>query len=447
MKTGVRILDPNFHQGGLDLKVGTYTYSVTVRPVNSYLAFRVGDTYYYIYDLVPNQLTDVSLTFELTTPASTFYPSVTVGDEIFEPQPEQGTNSSSRQPNPADAEDMMEEIGLRIDDEMATIYARSAWVTSSINTSIGEVKIYVDDKNSDTMSEIVTRTDSISLRVDNLSDGLAATGINIEDKKITITSNNTIFLSNNGALNALFSSNHAKIKADLIEFEGLVTTANNNFKILADGSIEARNGKFTGVIEALSGKIGGFFVSGQTLTNLSGGVFNTDAAIVLRNDSVNTFAAIGGNVLPVSTGLTAVARFENNREAYYSYNYALIVGASNSLSPYDNHAIAMLSGAISGLAIKTRQVSTSTYLTHADVYVSCYNTSSISIYLPSNPVIGKILFVRRVNTAAITLNGNGKIIHWGAGSGNTKSAGEGIGDTAVLIYDGQYWMYNYWIRS
>ena len=40
-----------------------------------------------------------------------------------------------------------------------------------------------------------------------------------------------------------------KLKANNIELEGLVT-ANNNFKILADGSIEAVNGKFSGIIES-----------------------------------------------------------------------------------------------------------------------------------------------------------------------------------------------------
>lgn len=50
---------------------------------------------------------------------------------------------------------------------------------------------------------------------------------------------------------------HSKIKltADHIQLEGLVT-ANNNFKVLEDGSIEAVNGKFKGKIEAISGKIG-----------------------------------------------------------------------------------------------------------------------------------------------------------------------------------------------
>ena len=54
------------------------------------------------------------------------------------------------------------------------------------------------------------------------------------------------------------------IQASKIKLEGLVT-ANNNFKILADGSIEAKNGKFTGAIEATSGKIGDFTIENGKL--------------------------------------------------------------------------------------------------------------------------------------------------------------------------------------
>lgn len=50
-----------------------------------------------------------------------------------------------------------------------------------------------------------------------------------------------------------------KLTADNIKLEGLVT-ANQNFKIKADGSIEAANGKFVGQINAQSGYVGGFVI-------------------------------------------------------------------------------------------------------------------------------------------------------------------------------------------
>lgn len=55
-----------------------------------------------------------------------------------------------------------------------------------------------------------------------------------------------------------------KIKAANIQLEGIVT-ANENFKILADGSIEAKNGKFTGEINASNGNIGDLVISSDNL--------------------------------------------------------------------------------------------------------------------------------------------------------------------------------------
>ena len=67
------------------------------------------------------------------------------------------------------------------------------------------------------------------------------------------------------------SPEKVSIKASKISLEGLVT-ANENFKVLEDGSIQAVNGKFTGIIEGSSGSFTkgffvnvpcGFFVDGQ----------------------------------------------------------------------------------------------------------------------------------------------------------------------------------------
>ena len=55
-----------------------------------------------------------------------------------------------------------------------------------------------------------------------------------------------------------------KIRASNIQLEGLVT-ANENFKILEDGSIEAKNGKFTGEINASNGNIGDLVISSDNL--------------------------------------------------------------------------------------------------------------------------------------------------------------------------------------
>ena len=58
-----------------------------------------------------------------------------------------------------------------------------------------------------------------------------------------------------------------KLTSDNILLEGLIT-ANGNFKVLLDGSIEAVNGKFTGEVNAESGRIGGFLIKdGSVVAN------------------------------------------------------------------------------------------------------------------------------------------------------------------------------------
>lgn len=64
-----------------------------------------------------------------------------------------------------------------------------------------------------------------------------------------------------------------KLTAENIQMEGLVT-ANGNFKIKEDGSMEAVNGKFSGEMNAQSGYIGNFIISNG---HLGIGVASTDA--------------------------------------------------------------------------------------------------------------------------------------------------------------------------
>ena len=67
-----------------------------------------------------------------------------------------------------------------------------------------------------------------------------------------------------------------KIKGDCITLEGLVT-ANSNFKILQDGSIETRNAKIYGTVYAYEGKIGGFTIESGRLYWKSGDYFGNDS--------------------------------------------------------------------------------------------------------------------------------------------------------------------------
>jgi hypothetical protein len=231
------------------------------------------------------------------------------------------------------------------------------------------------------------------------------------------------------------------IKASSIKIEGLVT-ANQNFKILEDGSIEAVNANLTGKITATSGKIGGFTISGSGLTNTPFGSGN-DAYIIFRDDPHSIFSGIGTNVLPEASGVTAAARFENNdTSGFYSNNIAAYFQASGGVN---NYAVYMAAGCIGGFAIAVKQISSNTTATKADCYFSCYNTSTITLTLPVPTTVGKIYYLRINNSANVTIDpyttGGKQLMHPSGGVQNTITATT-RGELITLIWDGQYWLYS-----
>ena len=154
------------------------------------------------------------------------------------------------------------------------------------------------------------------------------------------------------------------IGAEHIEFKGK-TVINGKFSVDSNGNVTmdgftATNATITGKVTASEGKIGGFTLSGNGLTNI---VSDSDISssynmgyIICRNDYHSRFAGIGANVLPAASGASAVARFENedDTELWFGTNIAAIVSAKNAFN--DNVALSILGGNVQGLALKTQIV-------------------------------------------------------------------------------------------
>ena len=114
-----------------------------------------------------------------------------------------------------------------------------------------------------------------------------------------------------------------KINTTLINAE-LIVTAALLAKLVKVTELVAEHLTVTG-----NSKIAGFSVSGNGLTNTP---FNNDAYVIFRNDAHKCFAGIGGNVLPTSSGLRAVARFENEDTSDWwglNRNIATLFSAKN----------------------------------------------------------------------------------------------------------------------
>lgn len=133
-----------------------------------------------------------------------------------------------------------------------------------------------------------------------------------------------------------------RIKAANIQLEGLVT-ANGNFKILEDGSIETINGKFTGEIYANKGTIGGFIIDGSSIRAENGyanpatgekyttsrftlfssgspwlGFYDSHRNVKLGLDTLPTGSAVG----------TAQIYVSNSTPSTYYENYGVYINVS-----------------------------------------------------------------------------------------------------------------------
>ena len=126
------------------------------------------------------------------------------------------------------------------------------------------------------------------------------------------------------------------------------------------GKITATSGTFNNVTIS-SGKIAGFAIRGNSLTNDS---WENDASVIFRNDNKKCFAGIGGNVLPVETGVRVVARFENEDKTNQwniRNNYAMYLSAKNGLYNFAfyGNGSGILNGAIEGYGFQTVQANDS----------------------------------------------------------------------------------------
>lgn len=107
-----------------------------------------------------------------------------------------------------------------------------------------------------------------------------------------------------------------KIQASKILLEGIVT-ANSKFKILADGSMEAVNGKFSGNITSTSGTIGGFNINDTSISKNQTIYYD-----YVKADYDRAKEIILGNVTPTSAD---ISRLDINGDGKItSLDYVLI---------------------------------------------------------------------------------------------------------------------------
>jgi hypothetical protein len=108
------------------------------------------------------------------------------------------------------------------------------------------------------MHEITVDVNGIMSRLTDAEGNIASLELTVDEFELEFVSKDGVIASINASAELI------KIAAENIALEGIVT-ANSNFKVLLDGSIEAINGKFSGQITASAGTIGGWTIASNNL--------------------------------------------------------------------------------------------------------------------------------------------------------------------------------------
>lgn len=237
-----------------------------------------------------------------------------------------------------------------------------------------------------------------------------------------------------------------KLTADNILLEGLVT-ANENFKILEDGSIEARNGKFTGEIDATGGTVGGFDISSSSLQAVSGAESMYLSAGLMRFMNRENSVFLGSDVIPSSMGgmISCPMRVEVSRTSdsilYGNIGLYLDVTGSNAYDDQGyqysgNHALYIPHGDICGLRLRVRRVNTSQTLSDMDSFIITVGSSDITLTLPSSPQDGQAYWFKQSASGAYTLTVGDSSHRINDGRTNSKSSWKvSDGCIVMLVWD------------
>ena len=208
------------------------------------------------------------------------------------------------------------------------------------------------------------------------------------------------------------------VGADHISLEGLVT-ANQNFKIKEDGSIEAVNGKFTGEINASSGTIGGFAISSSSLVSRDNDgsemYLSSDLLRFTDTNGTNNSVYIGADTVPSTSGgswscpmRVSVERDDGDDGIKIYSNIGIHISATGAKSWDDmpftgNHALYIADGDICGFRLRTRRVSKNQTLSDYDGVILVVGSENITLTLPANPKEGQIYMFKQMSSGSYTL--------------------------------------------
>ena len=224
----------------------------------------------------------------------------------------------------------------------------------------------------------------------------------------------------NGEPNIIIDGAKGKLIANEAFIRGEIHATGGTF----DKCVINDNCKIT-TINAVNGTIGGFAISdssiytkenaysgGSGVNSFSASKFFLHASgyssAFLGFSATNKWAGIGLNTLPSISATTALARFEDtvaNTSDWTKIGIYLNVAGAKTYDDIGkgNSAIYAEQGVYTGFRIGTKLTTKSVTLTKMDNVIICYNTTDITITLPSDCEKGQVMMVRPAGTKGVTI--------------------------------------------
>ena len=272
--------------------------------------------------------------------------------------------------------------------------------------------------------------------------------------------NQLLIKKDDGTVTAGLSGSIAGSKVRI--WAGSATPDNAPFRVLESGKMIGTDVELTGTINAISGTIAGFKISGTSISSTDGaydgGAGNNSysnskfflhadgsSSAFLGFSATNKWVGIGLNCMPATSNMQVLGRFEDTGTSSYTYNkaglYISIAGATtyDDSNVHGNSALYIPKGHITGFRRRFRRVSTSTILTNMDSIVRLVNTAEITVTLPAGCEDGQEIWL---------CSGNEKKVNVAAASGDTITGGGGSFASNrwhIYIYDAHNrdWVYGY----
>lgn len=272
--------------------------------------------------------------------------------------------------------------------------------------------------------------------------------------------NQLLIKKDDGTVTAGLSGSIAGSKVRI--WAGSATPDNAPFRVLESGKMIGTDVELTGTINAISGTIAGFKISGTSISSINGaydgGAGNNSysnskfflhadgySSAFLGFSATNKWVGIGLNCMPATSNMQVLGRFEDTGTSSYTYNkaglYISIAGATtyDDSNVHGNSALYIPKGHITGFRRRFRRVSTSTTLTNMDSIVRLVNTAEITVTLPAGCEDGQEIWL---------CSGNEKKVNVAAASGDTITGSGGSFASNrwhIYIYDAhnRNWVYGY----